>query len=208
MDVPPLTPLYKLVAVKFLNTPPDAAVVVDVTPEGVADVREEPDGLVLTGPEGSYKIKVRLVVGKKITHTSTTSFAIGKPGPGPTPVPPVPPTPPAPIPAAGLRVLVVYDALKLTTMTATQQGAIYGKEVRDYLRATCPKGDDGETPEVRMWAQDTDATGESKLWRDAFSRPRKSVPWVIVSNGKTGYEGPLPGSAADMLNLLKTYGDK
>jgi hypothetical protein len=132
------------------------------------------------------------------------------PTPPKPPVPPVPPTPdvPAPIPAAGLHVLVVYDALQLTKMTATQQGAIYAKDVRDYLRATCPKGDDGETPEVRMWSQDTDATGESKLWRDAFARPRKSVPWVIVSNGKTGFEGPLPGSAADMLKLLKTYGDK
>jgi hypothetical protein len=137
------------------------------------------------------------------------------PPPGPTPPPnpvdppkPVPPVDPAPIPAAGLHVLVVYDALKLTTLTTEQQGAIYGKDVRDYLRAVCPKGEDGVTAEWRMWPVDVDASGESKLWRDALARPRKSLPWIVVSNGKTGFEGPLPGNAAEMLALLKKYGDK
>jgi hypothetical protein len=94
------------------------------------------------------------------------------------------------------------------TLTTEQQGAIYGKDVRDYLRAVCPKGEDGVTAEWRMWPVDVDASGESKLWRDALARPRKSLPWIVVSNGKTGFEGPLPGNAAEMLALLKKYGDK
>jgi hypothetical protein len=138
-----------------------------------------------------------------------TTITVGPPAPQPTPVDPVKPVDPAaPIPAAGLRVLVVFDAAKLSTLTAQQQGAIFSKDVRDYLRANCPKGTDGVTPEWRMWPADVDTTGESKLWQDAFKRPRAGDFWVIVSNGVTGYEGPLPANSADMLALIKKYGGK
>ena len=144
--------------------------------------------------------------------TITVAAPVPVPPPTPTPQPPTPGPnpvdPAAPIPAAGLHVLVVYDAAKLSTLTAEQQGAIFSKDVRDYLRATCPKGADGVTPEWRMWPADVDAAGESRLWQDAFKRPRASLPWVIVSNGATGFEGPLPGSAADMIALLKKFGGK
>lgn len=188
----------------------------DVAPEPVKMKEYTDDGaayLHFNGPPGKYSVTALVVnfdtrkfVKKKLTVT------IGKaPQPPPGPVPPTPPDPTpgtAPIPAAGLHVLVIYDAQKLSTLTATQQGAIYAKSVRDYLRATCPKGPDGVTAEWRMWPSDVDATGESQLWQDAFKRPRTSLPWVIVSNGTTGYEGPLPGSAEDMLALLKQYGGK
>ncbi len=84
---------------------------------------------------------------------------------------------------------------------------IYAKSVRDYLNAKCVLGADNKTREWRMWDKDVDATAESQLWQDALKRPRKSTPWIIVSNGKTGYEGPLPEGWVDTLALLKKYGE-
>lgn len=126
----------------------------------------------------------------------------------PEPVPPKPvdpPSPPAPIPVAGLRVLIVYESADLPKMPPAQAAIIFGQQVRTWLLANCVVGPDGKTREVRMWDKDTATTGESKLWQDAFARPRQSVPWLIVSNGKTGFEGPLPANVDDFLALVKRY---
>jgi hypothetical protein len=69
--------------------------------------------------------------------------------------------------------------------------------LRDYLFAACPKGPDGKTPEYRIWPDAVDASGESKLWQDAYKLPRERTPWIVVSNGTTGYQGPLPDNVAD-----------
>jgi hypothetical protein len=66
-------------------------------------------------------------------------------------------------------------------------------------------GADGKTREWRIWDKDVDPSQESAVWQAAMKRPRASVPWLLVSNGKTGYEGPLPGTADDLLALLKKY---
>ena len=129
------------------------------------------------------------------------------PGPGPNPVPPKPiPTPvvPAPIPVDGFRVLIVYETSD--KMTAEFQAIILGKEVRDYLAAKCVKGPDGKTPEFRIMDKDSVVKDESKLWQDAMLRPRQSVPWLLVSNGRTGFEGPLPATVADTLIILRKHG--
>lgn len=124
--------------------------------------------------------------------------------PEPKPVDPVDPA--APIPAAGLRVLIVFESADLAKMPPAQSAAIYSAKVREYLNANCVVGTDAhQTREWRMWDQDTDVSGESKLWQDAMKRPRKSIPWVIVSNGRTGFEGPLPANADELLALVRKY---
>jgi hypothetical protein len=129
------------------------------------------------------------------------------PGPGPAPRPPDPaPQPPPPIPGNGLRVLVVYESADLARYPPGQLAVLYAKAVRDYLNTHCPPGPDGRTREWRIYDQDTDTSGESKTWQDAMRRPRASLPWIVVSNGRTGYEGPLPASVADTLALLRKYG--
>lgn len=127
------------------------------------------------------------------------------PGPVP-PVPPVPPTPPAPIPVAGLHVLMVYDAPKVSSLPKEQAAVLASGELRSYLNAHCPPGTDGKTKEWRLYDQHTDTSNESQVWKDAMARPRASVPWWIVSNGKTGEEGPLPSNVADAMATLKKYG--
>lgn len=127
------------------------------------------------------------------------------PTPIPIPVPPVPPgpTPPAPIPAAGLRVLMVYDQKKLTPALTD---ILFSKDIADYLNAKCAVGPDGKTREWRIWPSTVDVKNETAVWKNAFNRPRTAGDWIIVSDGKTGFEGPIPSSESEVLTLLKKYG--
>ena len=47
---------------------------------------------------------------------------------------------------------------------------------------------------------------EEKAWQDAMKRPHPTLPYLIVSNGKSGYEGPLPTSVDEAMTILKKYG--
>lgn len=131
---------------------------------------------------------------------------------GDTPEPPVPGPGPNPDPfgdvsaAGGLKVLLVYESADLSKYPATQVAAMTAGAVRDYLDTHCVTAPDGKTKAWRMWDQNVDASDESPLWQKAMKRPRKSLPWLIVGNGKSGYEGPMPATADGLLKLLKTYG--
>jgi hypothetical protein len=111
--------------------------------------------------------------------------------PGPVD-PPKPPQPPAPIVGDGLRVLVVLESADLSKLDHDTGAELNGKTLADYLNATCAKGPDGKSPEWRIWDKDVPLSEVSQTWKDAMARPRSSLPWLTVSNGKTGYEGPLP----------------
>jgi hypothetical protein len=130
--------------------------------------------------------------------------------PGPTPPGPTPPGPgpgPAPIPGDGLRVLIVYESADLSKLKPDQLNVLYSQSVRSYLDTHCAKGGkDGKTPEWRMWDQNVPTGAEAKIWQDAMARKRDKLPWLIVSTGKAGYEGPLPPNTDAMLRTLQTYG--
>lgn len=119
----------------------------------------------------------------------------GCPAPVP-PGPPVPPTPPAPIPVKGLRALIVYDSAQLSKLPPAQNIVLYSQSIRDYLGAN----------NWRVFDKGVDATNDAQIWQDALKRPRAALPWIVISNGSAGYEGPLPGTVADTLTLLKKYG--
>lgn len=127
-------------------------------------------------------------------------------GEGPKPPPHVDPVEPAPIPDKGFRVLIVYETSDLAKLPAAQTAVLTSAEVRGYLNDKCVAGPDGKNKEWRVFDKDTDVSRESKLWQAAMKRERKSVPWIVVSNGTTGFEGPLPANIADTLVLLKKYG--
>lgn len=121
-----------------------------------------------------------------------------KPPPPIPPVPPVPPTPPnpptpsdPPIAGDGLRVLIIYNSKAEDKLTKGQQDVIFGSKFRTYINSAVVMGPDGKTPERRIWPEDIQAGDEDKKWINALKRPRTASPWLIVSNGKTGYEGPL-----------------
>lgn len=131
------------------------------------------------------------------------------PAPGPPPVPPAPPDP-APLPAAGLSVLIIEESgsrstlprEQLLTMTATGPGS-----VGEYIAAKAIKGPDGKTPEFRIFDKDQNVSAESKFWQDAMALKRgPELPWLMVTNGKGGYSGPLPKTQVETLTILKKYG--
>lgn len=124
--------------------------------------------------------------------------AVPPPPPTPTPV-----DPPAPIAGDGLRVLVVYD--DAAQLPPGQLSQLTDAAIRAYLQQHCAKAADG-SPEFRFFTAKTDAAKQARNWRDAFARPRSSLPWLVVSNGKTGYEGPLPADRDATLTLLKKFG--
>lgn len=123
------------------------------------------------------------------------------PGPDPRPDPIVPP----PIPGDGLRVLIVYESADLAKYPPAQNAIFFSNKVRTHLDTRCARGPDGKTPEWRQYDQNADLKNDSQLWKDAMARPRKSLPWMIVSNGKTGYEGPLPADVENTIILVDKY---
>lgn len=134
------------------------------------------------------------------------------PGPGPGPVPPPDPPPgpgpsPAPIPEAGYRVLIIEETADRGKLPKSQVTVLASTTLREYLNAKCAKGPDGKTPEWRQFDDDVDLKNESSIWQAALKRERASLPWIIISTGKSGFEGPLPTTEDDALKLLKKYGD-
>jgi hypothetical protein len=127
------------------------------------------------------------------------------PQPPPTPPTPVDPEVPALIDGDGNKVLIVYEAMQTDSLTKAQYNAVFGKEMRDFLDSKCAVGSDGKTKEWRIFDKDVDMKLSPPQWSKAMKRERKSIPWIIISNGKTGYEGPLPATEAEIMSLLNKY---
>lgn len=129
---------------------------------------------------------------------------------GPMPPPPGPdppgPTPtPAPIPQAGFRVAIIEESADRATLPAKQLAILFSPRVRDYLNEKCAVGPSG-TKEWRIFDKDSPMSGESAIWQGVMQRPRRSVPWIVISNGTTGTEEPLPADEESALALLRKYG--
>lgn len=129
----------------------------------------------------------------------------GPPDPPKPPDPPAPPPGPAPIPAPGFRVLFVLETADLARLPAGQRTIFTAAAVRDYLNARCARDANG-WPGWRVWDQHVNASAEAAHWQAALARPRKGLPWLVVSDGKTGWEGPLPATVEETLALLKGFG--
>ena len=130
-------------------------------------------------------------------------------GSGPTPTPPEPgpgpspPSPDAPIEGTGLRVLFVYESA--IPLSKEHQTIVYGQKVRDYLNKYAAKGDDGKTPDWRLLDADTTYTDPNNRWAKALARPRTTLPWLVISNGVTGWEGPLPTSEEEVILAIDSF---
>lgn len=156
--------------------------------------------------DGRYRF---VAVGSLNDEHARAAFTIVV-GDSPTPAPPVPPGPqpdptptPAPIPVDGLRVLIVYETSQMSALSDAQRAILQGKRFRDFVETACVKV--GKEPERRFWDKDVNTTNESKLWQDAMKRSRQSIPWIVVSNGKTGFEGPLPATVDETIALISKY---
>ena len=102
--------------------------------------------------------------------------------------------------------MIVYETSELSKLPKEQLTVLTSSDVRNYLYIKCIKGVDGKTAEWRVWDKDVDLAGESQLWRDAMKRPRTGLPWLLISDGQKGYEGLLPKTINETLDLFKKFG--
>lgn len=212
---------HTLVRLTVTGIPVGYAILWDIHPFGIADKTTNVklrSVVEFVAPPGVYQVQVRGVKDEDVVEAFKTVTIQGRtpapvpPGPGPTPPgptpqppAPTPPAPPAPIAGDGNRVLIVYETGQLHTPT---QAAIFTSGVlRDYLDAKCAKDQHNPTGAYRIWDKDVDLNhpSVSLSWKAAMARPRTGVPWIVVSNGKTGYEGALPANVNDTIALLKKY---
>lgn len=210
---------HKLVRLSLKNAPNGYTILWDVHPFGVADKATNAklkSVVEFTAPPGVYQVQVRAIKGEDVLEafkTITIQPAIPTPmppgpGPGPGPLPPGPgpaPGPAAPIEGDGNRVLIVYESGD--PLPAPQAAVITSGILRDYLDAKCAKDQFNPAGAYRIWDKDQQLThpSVSPSWKAAMQRPRQSLPWIIISNGKTGFEGPLPADVPQTLALLKKY---
>lgn len=141
---------------------------------------------------------------------------VGK-GPRPTPEPdidpvdPVDPDPPptpddnAPFPSDGLAVLIVYETGDASRLSSGHRAIIFGADARKFLDETTKTEADGRTPAYRIFDKDVDISVIDNRWKAAMGVARESLPWVVVSNGRTGFSGPLPATVDEFKALVGKF---
>lgn len=151
--------------------------------------------LVVAGIDNNQKLDVAIAEHRVM---------IGTP-PEPTPTPTPTPTP-APVVAPELRVLILFDQDKVTQLPIEQQRILESQQLKDWLSTKCVKGTDGKTPEWRIWPSNIVVADDLPIWKKALAEPRNSPNWLLVSNSKAGYSGPLPATEAELMEILKRFG--
>lgn len=119
------------------------------------------------------------------------------PGPGPNPidpVDPVDPVDPAPFPVDELAVLIVEESTERSTLPQAQLDIFTAGQV--WMDQNGIEGMilDPDTQGVNM-----------PPWREAFAVPRQSVPWIVISNGRSGTSEPLPQSLEAFKELVGRF---
>lgn len=160
----------------------------------------DPTKGVITGRatgEGSYPATVT-ATNKAGSGTAVVTIVVSKPT--------TPDTPP-PIDGPGLRMMIVYETGNLPLYPSAQRSAMFSQKVRDYLRPKLYK-DDNTYP--ALWTVDKDSPPLRvpdwvKTTLDKYKG--QTLPYLIVSNGKTGYTGPVPENTDKLLELLKKYAE-
>ena len=108
----------------------------------------------------------------------------------------VPLTPP-PIDAAGYNVLIVEETADRGQLTEDQVAILTSVQLRTWV--------DQQPGTLMIVDDDAPIDQLAKPWQEAMRRPRAALPWLIVSNGKTGWEGPLPADVAATQAVLEAY---
>lgn len=104
---------------------------------------------------------------------------------------------PAPIPGQGLKVLIVEETSARKDLPPSQLAILTSTKLRGWLKE--------HNGELKTWDQDVDAKYADESWKSALSMPRESLPWIYISNGKSGFTGPLPKSVDETVALLEKY---
>lgn len=157
-------------------------------------------------PAGKYLVTVLSVEAGNI---SVDRVRVEVRTPTPDPDDPDPPPQDVPFPAPGLAVMVVREASD-QSLPPAQLSIFTSKTINSWLAANCVKDSKGD-PFARTWDDDYTADQLGNVGDDvkaayaATKAAAKSMPWICISNGKTGFSGPLPANVDAMLELLGRY---
>ena len=100
---------------------------------------------------------------------------------------------------------MLYESNRLSVYPPSQIKVLFDNNLRVYLDSVTTLGPDLKTHEYRIWDKNIVLTNESAIWKNVMARPHPTMPWIVISNGMTGYEGPLPQNTADTIALIKHY---
>jgi hypothetical protein len=169
--------------------------------------------------EGTYKLGVicaKSVANKAIiSDPQEITVTVGTPAPPPPPPPPGPPVPPVPTPdpfgsrqEGHVRVLMIYDGVNLANTPRGQLDVLYSTDLRQWGRTHCVTLENGKDASFMIFDKDTDMSKTSPIWANVMKRPHPTLPWIVIGNGTSGFEGPLPPDVPSTLALLQKYGGK
>lgn len=166
-----------------------------------AEVALVETGVYVVTKAGTHVVDVNVISESPLQwDDESVTVTVGEPTPPPDPPTPPGPTPGvAPIEGPGFRVLFVGETGD--DMPQAVADVFYSPEITKYLNENCVKVDGH--PDFRRVDPDTQYTDQTNRFVKALARPRASLPWLIISNGVTGYEGPFPATVAETLALLK-----
>lgn len=175
-----------------------------------ADMLRDPTATVVTAQTGRYQLVAYTAIGDVPSEPAVVSIVVGAAPPPVPPNPPTPPNPPAPLPTSGLRVLVIEQNDARDELPRDKQRVLESirvGELRDYLDSVCAKV--GATAEWRIVDQGDSLQFESPIWQQAREVARPAgLPWVLVSNGTSGEQAPLPSTEAEFKALVAKYAGK
>lgn len=202
-----------------VGTPIQVPVIRDETEDSVIDtwiilkdgmtVQDKNILALLRGPTKPGAYSVIKYPASGIPEKYTLSFSSDKqPIPDVNPVDPKPVDPPD-ISKEPLKVLIVRDA-KALNLPHEQQLIFISNKISSYLSKHCSLSKDNK-PDYRIWddsyTQDQ-LKNEDPLWSTLYTRPRTSLPWIVIVKGTKAVEGPLPNTVDETLSLLETWGGK
>ena len=104
-----------------------------------------------------------------------------------------------PFAADKLCVLVVEESADRASYTAAQLDVLLGTApgtVRDYVAKAGGN--------FRLLDDDSDISLAPQWVKDAAARQRTSLPWIEVSDGKRGFEGPVADAASVLAKMPGT----
>lgn len=201
-----------------ITAPPDADLYFWSYPSGITALDKNDSLEIKQAPKGLLTVSVKMYSvnldkdGKFkgfITKLHSLTFTVGDvppgPGPGPDPKPDPKPDPVIPPPLPIPAVLFIEETNDRAKISTGQYDSMFSKEMNDFISANVTK-EDG-IPALRLLDKDQATGSMAKHWRDAAAkRPSNfTTPWMIVSNGVTGWEGPVPNTMTETKALLTKY---
>jgi len=156
------------------------------------------------------KVELILIPAGVSTETDIVRQVLTVSGIGPNPPPVVDPVVPVdpivpPTPTVGkLKLMILEDPSQRASLPASQVAVLTGQTLREYAKSHCTATDGAA--DFRMLSVRQDVSNQAAWIKAAFAEPRASLPFLVVSNGTSGFAGPLPATVAETMTLLQRYG--